>query len=80
MENYSVVPKNIKELSLDDGKNITKPNNILVEMRRFYQSLYNSKTTNKLEDSNLSEFPKEFNILDNDEKLAVNKEIPVEEL
>ena len=49
-------------------------------MRRFYQSLYNSETIKESEDSTLYEFPKEFNILNNGEKLALDKEISEEEL
>ena len=38
LENLNFISKNIKELQLDNGTNITNPKDILEEMRRFYQS------------------------------------------
>ena len=80
LENYNYVSKNIKELQLEDGSTITKPDKILEEMRKFYQSLYNFKTIKNIEESNLSEFPKKFNKLSENEKIALDSEISEEEL
>ena len=75
LENYNYVSKNIKELQLEDGSTITKPDKILEEMRKFYQSLYNFKPMKNIEESNLSEFPKKFNKLSEDEKIALDSEV-----
>ena len=80
LENYNFVSKNIKELLLDDGKNITKPEAILEEMRRFYQSLYDFKPIKNIEDSELVEFSRNFNKLNENEKMALDREISEEEL
>ena len=80
LENYNFVSKNIKELLLDDGKNITKPDAILEEMRRFYQSLYDFKPVKNIEDSDLAEFPQNFNRLNENDKNALDREISEEEL
>ena len=79
LENYNYVSKNIKELILEDGRTITKPDEILEEMRKFYQSLYNYKPIKNIDESNLSEFPKKFNKLNENEKLALDNEISEEE-
>ena len=75
LENYNFISKNIKELLLDDNTKIYKPPDILEEMRRFYQSLYSSKQIKPLEESNLSEFPRHFNILNENEKSALDADI-----
>ena len=80
LENYNFVSKNIKELLLDDGTNLSKPPDILEEMRRFYQSLYNSKQVKPLDESNLSGFSSHFNILSDDERVALDAEITEGEL
>ena len=80
LENFSFVSKNIKELLLDDGTNLTKPTEILEEMRILYQSLYSSKPIRLLEESNLSEFPEHFNVLDENESAALDTDITEDEL
>ena len=80
MENYNFVSKSIKELKMDDGNTITKPEEILEEMRRFYQSLYSEKKIKNLSDSKFSEFPKKFNTLYEVEKVSLDSDITVEEL
>ena len=60
LENYNFISKNIKELHLDDGKKITNPKDIMEEMRRFYQSLYNFKSIKPIEDSKLAEISRVF--------------------
>ena len=80
LENFNFISKNIKELQLDNGTNITNPKDILEEMRRFYQSLYDHKDTKNLEDSNLSEFPTKFNKLSEKEKMALDGDISEVEL
>ena len=60
--------------------NITKPDAILEEMRRFYQSLYDFKPVKNIEDSDLAEFPQNFSKLNENEKSALDKEISEEEL
>ena len=80
LENFNFVSKNIKELLLDDGTNLTKPTEMLEEMRRLYQSLYSSKLIRLLEESNLSEFPEHFNVLDENESAALDTDITEDEL
>ena len=80
LENYNFVSKSIKELKLDDGNIITKPEEILEVMRRFYQSLYNKKDIKSLSDSKFSEFPKKFNKLSDVEKASLDSDITIEEL
>ena len=80
LENYNYVSKNIKELELDDGRKITDPKQILEEMRKFYQALYDFKDIKNIEDSELSEFPAKFNKLNDNEKLALDDEITEDEL
>ena len=65
---------------MEDGRTITKPDEILEEMRKFYQSLYNYKPIKNIDESNLSEFPKKINKLNENEKLALDNEISEEEL
>ena len=80
LENYNFVSKNIKELLLDDDTKLSKPADILDEMRRFYQSLYSSKQIKPLEESNLSGFPSHFNILSENERAALDENITESEL
>ena len=80
LENYNYVSKNIKELLLDDGTNLSKPPDILEEMRRFYQSLYNSKQVKPLDESNLLRFSHNFNVLSENESAALDAEITEGEL
>ena len=80
LENYNFVYKNIKELLLDDGTNLSKPSDILEEMRRFYQSLYNSKQVKPLDESNISGFSHNFNVLSENESAALDAEITEGEL
>ena len=79
LENYNFVSKSIKELRMDDGNTITKPEEILEEMR-FYQSLYSEKKIKNLSDSKFSEFPKKFNTLNDVEKVSLDSDITMEEL
>ena len=67
-------------MHLDDGKKITNPKDIMDEMRRFYQSLYNFKSIKPIEDSKLAEFPEYFERLNETEKLLLDKKISEEEL
>ena len=80
LENYNFISKNIKELELDDGTTIVTPRDILEEMRRFYQSLYNFKYIIPIEDSKLADFPKHFRKLSQKEKFSLDDEISEEEL
>ena len=61
-------------------KKITNPEEILEEMRRFYQSLYNFKSIKPIESSNLLEFPTFFNKLNESEKMSLDHQISKEEL
>ena len=65
---------------LDDDTKLSKPADILDEMRRFYQSLYSSKQIKPLEESNLSGFPSHFNILSENERAALDENITESEL
>ena len=80
LENYNFISKNIKELLLDDGTKITEPQDILEEMRRFYQSLYNFKLIKPIENSELAEFPSYFNKLNEIEKMSLDNQISEDEL
>ena len=82
LENSNFIFKNIKELLLVNGENVTKPDEILEEMRIFYQSLYSYKSIKDLDNSKLSEFPNEFNTLNEteDERLSLDSEISEKEL
>ena len=80
LENSNFISKNIKELVLEEGDRITKPKDILDEMRRFYQSLYNYKQTQGIEDSNLFEYTSSFETLNDTEKDSLDDCITEEEL
>ena len=82
LENSNFIFKNIKELLLVNGENVTKPDEVLEEMRIFYQSLYSYKPIKDLDNSKLSEFPNEFNTLNEteDERLSLDSEISEKEL
>ena len=80
LENHNFISKNIKELELDDGTKISTPKDILEEMRRFYQSLYNFKAIKPIEDSKLAEFPKYLKKLNDTEFFLLDNEISEEEL
>ena len=80
LENYNFISKNIKELKLENGKKINAPKEILEEMRRFYQSLYNFKSIKPIEESKLAEFPEYFKKLNEIEKTLLDSFISEEEL
>ena len=81
LEHRNYIEKNIRKVTLDNGQIITDQKTILLEMKNFYQKLYNSKD-DVLIDTNLEDLLRPFpvNKLTENESNSIEGEIKMEEL
>ena len=80
LENNNFISKHIMEIKKGDTS-IRNPNEILNEMHSFYQSLYNHKNTTGINESLLfKNLPGKMSHLNEQDKLTLDAEIPMQEL
>ena len=77
MENNNFISKNIRELKLNDGSKIIKPDKILEEMWVFYSKLYAKQEAIDLNEKSFKEIGKKLN---EDEKIKLDSNITLEEI
>ena len=80
LENNNFISKNIKELLKPNNTKITEPNEILEEMRIFYENLYSYKNITHLEESSFQSFLENLPKLSYEESSKLSSQITMEEL
>ena len=64
----------------EQGKSVTKPKDILMEMKNFYQKLYNEGKTEDIDKTNYSNIEKEIPKLNDAQNTELERDISLEEL
>ena len=80
LENNNFISKNIKELINSKEKKITEPNEILEEMRVFYEQLYTKRDVTEVKDSLFNNYIKNLNKLSKDESSKIDSNININKL
>ena len=79
LENRNFVSKHIRELEIDNQK-ISKPTEILNEMKEFYEKLYREKNTLDINNSNYAHIANNLPKLNNIEKQHIDEKITLDDL
>ena len=69
LENNNIISKNKRELKLNDGSKVNKPDEILEEMWVFYSKLYDKQETIDIEETCFKEIGKKLPKLNENDKL-----------
>ena len=70
LENNNIISKNKRELKLNDGSKVNKPDEILEEMWVFYSKLYDKQETIDIEETCFKEIGKKLPKLNENDKLS----------
>ena len=79
LENKNYISKHIRELK-KDNTSIHNPEDILEEMRNFYENLFKKKKNVEIGKTPFKNISKNLTKLDNNDKIIMEKEITLEEL
>ena len=79
LENRNFVSKHIRELEIENQK-ISKPTEILNEMKEFYENLYREKNTLDINNSNYAHIANNLPKLNNIEKQHIDEKITLDDL
>ena len=71
LENDNFISKNIRELKLNDGSNVNKPDEILEEMWVFYSKLYDKQETIDIEETYFKAIGEKLPKLNENDKLRL---------